>query len=63
MLKWQVNMEALGVHLHLQEDFLDNYTISVSEIEQNKHVPRTGVCVWGNPSFSQAIKKQTPNFY
>lgn len=54
-------MEALGVHLHLQEDFLDNYTISVSEIEESKHVPRTGV--GGNPSFSQAIKKQASNFY
>lgn len=34
-------MESFGVYLDLQEDTLNNYTVSVSEIEQSKQVPKT----------------------
>lgn len=40
MLKRQLNMDPLGVHLDLQEDFLGNYTVSVSETEQSKQAPK-----------------------
>ena len=33
-------MESFGVYLDLQEDTLNNYTVSVSEIEQSKQVPK-----------------------
>lgn len=60
MLKWQVNMEALGVHLHLQEDFLDKWhNLSVWNWA-SKQAPQKEK---KNPTFSQAIKKQTPNTY
>lgn len=51
MLKW-VNMEPLGVHWDLQEDILDNYTVSASETEQSKQASKTEK---KNPSCSQAI--------
>ena len=34
-------MESFGVYLDLQEDTLNDYTVSVSEIEQSKQVPKT----------------------
>lgn len=34
-------MESFGVYLDLQEDTLNNYTVSVFEIEQSKQVPKT----------------------
>lgn len=33
-------MESFGVYLDLQEDTLNDYTVSVSEIEQSKQVPK-----------------------
>lgn len=34
-------MEPFGVHPDLQEDILDNYTVSASETEQSKQASKT----------------------
>lgn len=46
-------MEPFGVHPDLQEDILDNYTVSASETEQSKQASKTEKKK--NPSCSQAI--------
>lgn len=52
-------MESFGVYLDLQEDTLNDYTVSVSEIEQSKQVPKTETI---NPWPFQT-KKKFPNSY
>lgn len=55
-------MEPFGVHRDLQEDILDNYTVSASETEQSKQASKTEKKKSFLQSGHSSLKQNPPKF-